>query len=294
MKRKLFAILSIFLLGFSIACQNQGQKAPKAPQTDVDADVAAIKALNDELVQLYNAEDFDKLMSVYYADNPIQMTPNVPVRRGKEAILLAYQEGSKLNIEHVDRSAVEDVRISGNLAAAWGTDTGTTTPRSGGEPVPYNLKWLVVFERQPDRAWKCIYEMWNDNPLAQPKSVSVEQELIKLEKGWNDALVKHDWAFIDQILGDDYLTTDSDGIVATKAQEMVILKTEEEAVTSVVADDFNVRVYGDTAVVAYRWTYNGQQRGKASAGRERYTDTWVRRGGKWQCVAAHASRIAKK
>ncbi len=130
--------------------------------------------------------------------------------------------------------------------------------------------------------------------LAQRKSGSAEQELIKLEKGWNDALAGHDWAFIDKILADDYITTDSDGVVADKAQEMAILKSGEEAVASAVSDDFKVRIYGDTAVVTYRWTYKGQLKGKESTGQERDTDTWVRRGGRWQCVAAHASRIAQK
>jgi hypothetical protein len=105
---------------------------------------------------------------------------------------------------------------------------------------------------------------------AQLKSGSVEQELIKLEKGWNDALARHDWAFIDQILANDYITTDSDGVVADKAQEMVILKSGEEAVASAVSDDFKVRIYGDTAVVTYRWTYKGQFKGKESTGQERY------------------------
>jgi hypothetical protein len=128
----------------------------------------------------------------------------------------------------------------------------------------------------------------------QTTSGSVEQELIKLENGWNDALVKHDWTFIDGILADDYITTDSDGIVAAKAQEMAILKSGEEAVTSAVADDFRVRVYGDAAVVTYRWTYKNQVKGKESTGQERYTDTWVKLAGRWQCVAGHASRIAQK
>ena len=130
--------------------------------------------------------------------------------------------------------------------------------------------------------------------LAQTQTESVEQELIKLENGWIDALVNHDWAFIDGILADDYTTTDSDGIIATKAQEMAILKSGEEAITSAVADDFRVRVYGDAAVVTFRWTYKGQVRGKESLGEERYTDTWVKLAGRWQCVAIHASRIAQK
>ena len=80
---------------------------------------------------------------------------------------MSYLKWSELNIEHVDINVAEDVRVSGNTAVAWGMDTGTTTPRRGGAPVPYSLKWLMVFERQSDGAWKCLYEMWNDNnPVA--------------------------------------------------------------------------------------------------------------------------------
>jgi ketosteroid isomerase-like protein len=31
----------------------------------------------------------------------------------------------------------------------------------------------LAFERQTDGAWKCIYEMWNDNPL--PETPAKEQ-----------------------------------------------------------------------------------------------------------------------
>lgn len=95
------------------------------------------------------------------------MSPNASVCKGKEAILLWYQKASELTDEHVDSSVVEDVRVSGNLAVARGIDTGTTTLRSGGKPVKFDLKWLIAFERQPDGTWKCLYEMWNDNQLPE-------------------------------------------------------------------------------------------------------------------------------
>jgi ketosteroid isomerase-like protein len=281
-------------LFFAAGCEKQVKDVAKTSEVNVEVDVAAIKALNDEFVQLYNAEDFERLMSVFYAENPIQMTPDVPVRRGKEAILLAYQEGSKSNIEHVDSSVVEDVRISGKLAVAWGIDTGTTTPRSGGELAPYNLKWLVVFERQPDGAWKCIYEMRNDNPLAEQKSPSVEQDLMALEKGWNNALVKKDWAFLDKILADDWMATNQDGIFYSKAQYLAYLRSGGELTSSSAADDFMVRVYGDAAVVTFRFIDEAQSSGKDTGGQSRITDTWVKRVGHWQCVAEHKTRIATK
>jgi ketosteroid isomerase-like protein len=79
-----------------------------------------------------------------------------------------------LNIEHVDSSVAEAVRVSGNLAAVWGRDTGTPTPRSGGAPDKYHLKWLMVFERQSDGIWKCLYEMWNDN--SRPETAQEEEQ----------------------------------------------------------------------------------------------------------------------
>ncbi len=174
MKKLLCVIPLVLLLCFAFACQKQGKEVAKEPEADVEADVAAIKASIDEFFQLYNAGDFDRIMSIFYAENAIQMPPNESIGKGKEAILLEYQKASELNDEHIDSSVIEDVRVSGDLAVVWGIDAGTTTPRSGGEPVKYNLKWLNVLERQPDGTWKWIYEIWNDNPL--PETPEKEQQ----------------------------------------------------------------------------------------------------------------------
>jgi len=172
MKRIAVAVgLVVLACGAAVIAQTQ---TDITRGTNVEADVAAIKALIDEWVQLYNAEDFDRLVSTFYAENAVLIAPDSPVRKGKEAILLQYQkevELNKLNKEHVDSSVAQDVRVSGNLAAAWGIDSDTSTPRSGGEPVKYRVNWLMAFERQSDGTWKCLYEMWNVDPLPEaPKN----------------------------------------------------------------------------------------------------------------------------
>ena len=163
MKKRIWLVFFVLLLGIITSCQWQDRETKAKSGEGVEADVAAIKALIAEWVRLYNAEEFQNVMSVFYAQNAIVMPPNAPACRTKEAIFRMYETDAELNIEHVDTSVAEDVRVSGNIAVAWGMDTGTTTPRSGGAPVPYSLKWLMVFERQSDGTWKCIYEMWNDN-----------------------------------------------------------------------------------------------------------------------------------
>ena len=136
-----------------------------ARRINVEADVAAIKASFDEWVRLSNAGDLDRIMSIFYTEDSIQMPPNASIGKGKDAILLGYRQYRELNDAHWDSCMVKDVRVSGDLAIAWGVDTGTEIPRSGGEAVKFDLKWLTALERQSDGTWKWIYEIWNDNQL---------------------------------------------------------------------------------------------------------------------------------
>jgi ketosteroid isomerase-like protein len=132
--------------------------------------------------------------------------------------------------------------------------------------------------------------------LAQTQTPSVEQELIRLENNWNEAIVKHDWAFFDQILAEDYISTNFDGSVGTKADFLEFLKSGESVMASSIVDDMKVRIYGEAAVVTGRvTTVKELYQGKDLSGRYRWTDTWVKDYlGHWKCVAEHVSRIAQK
>jgi len=152
------------LIALGPACRKKAPEAAVGSAADAEAaDMAAIKAQFDEFVRLYNAGEIDRIVSTFYADGAVQMPPNEPVRRGKEAIRLGYLKTRELNEERIDSSVVETVRVSGDIAFVWGTDVGATIPKSGGEPAPYRLKWLTVLERsRPDGGWKGICEIWND------------------------------------------------------------------------------------------------------------------------------------
>jgi ketosteroid isomerase-like protein len=82
--------------------------------------------------------------------------------------------------------------------------------------------------------------------------------------------------------------------MSTKVQEIGNLKSGDSVVKYAVADDFMVRVYGDVAVVTFRHTSKGEEKGKDTSGQFRITDTWVKHAGLWRCVAGHSSRIAQK
>jgi ketosteroid isomerase-like protein len=128
----------------------------------------------------------------------------------------------------------------------------------------------------------------------QPKSGSAEQELLKLEQDWTNANVKADVAFLDLILAEDWVFTDPEGVVWTKAQSLAALKSGEDKIVSMVPDDMKARVYGDAAVVTGRNTTKETLKGKDISGLYRWTDTWIKKAGRWQCVATHASMIVQK
>jgi len=129
---------------------------------------------------------------------------------------------------------------------------------------------------------------------AQTKSGGVEQELIKLENEWADAWVKSDVAFFDRIMADDYTWTSPWGEVSTKADNLALVKSGKDAITSWVLADMKVRVYGDAAVVTGRDTIKETYKGEDVSSQNRWTHTWVNRAGRWQCAAAHSSEIARK
>ena len=135
--------------------------------------------------------------------------------------------------------------------------------------------------------------VWAQIP-AQTETGSVEQELIKLEKELADAWVKRNVAFFDRVIADDFTWTAPYGIVSTKAQSLATLKSGEDVVTSWVVDEMKVRVYGDAAVATGRSTIKETYKGEDVSGQYRWTDTWVKRAGRWQCVAGHNSEIAQK
>jgi ketosteroid isomerase-like protein len=130
--------------------------------------------------------------------------------------------------------------------------------------------------------------------LAQTKSGGVEQELIKLENEWADAWIKSDVAFFDRIMADDYTWTSPRGEVFTKARNLALVKSGNSVITSWVLAEMKVRVYRDAAVVTGRSTIKETYKGEDVSGQDRWTHTWVKIAGRWQCVAGHSSETAQK
>ena len=123
---------------------------------------------------------------------------------------------------------------------------------------------------------------------------TAEQEVSALERAWLDASLKYDVAWFQRHLADTIVSTNENGVVTNKAAMLADVKNHVDLISSLSYDDLKVQVYGDTAIATGIVVSKGTSKGKVVNSRLQWTDTWIKRGGQWQCVASHASAIAKK
>jgi ketosteroid isomerase-like protein len=123
---------------------------------------------------------------------------------------------------------------------------------------------------------------------------SDQQVLIALERSWNEAFYKKDIPFIEKILAEEFTVTYDDGSRGDKAKELALAAAFDQQVESAIPDDFTVKVYGDTAVVFFTLRVVGIKQGQRSSLNLNYTDVWIMRAGRWQCVSSHSTRVNTK
>jgi ketosteroid isomerase-like protein len=122
----------------------------------------------------------------------------------------------------------------------------------------------------------------------------MEQEILKLEKEFTEAIVKNDAGAIEQFLSDDWIIIDPDGGVIDKSRFLGVIKSGALTHEMMESDGVRVRVYGDCGVLTALTRSKGKFAGHEFTTRERATDVFVRRDGRWRCVLSHLTRFAKE
>ena len=125
-------------------------------------------------------------------------------------------------------------------------------------------------------------------PQGAPAAVEAvkEAELARFK-----AQTGGDWTALDALLGNELIYVHSNTLVDTKASYVESMRSGGLKYTSIVPRDMTVRVYGDTAIITAAAHITAVSNGQAIDNHLRYTDVWVRRGGRWQMVSWQSTRI---
>jgi ketosteroid isomerase-like protein len=121
----------------------------------------------------------------------------------------------------------------------------------------------------------------------------VEQELVKMENEWARAWQEPDLASLETLLADDFtlVSSRSKGEIINKRQYIdTTLKLVHGEGYSF--EKMSVRLYGETAVIHAIFQQNASFAGHDWSGDFLITDVWIKRDGRWQVVARHASQPA--
>jgi ketosteroid isomerase-like protein len=114
--------------------------------------------------------------------------------------------------------------------------------------------------------------------------------LTKLSDDWDKAIVRKDENAIAGNMAEDFRQIDGDGNIETKKSFVAGIMDPGLTIDPYTVEDFEIRLYGDTALLSGRTNMTGKFGGKAFTSNYRYIDIYVRRGGQWKIVSVQITR----
>jgi hypothetical protein len=116
--------------------------------------------------------------------------------------------------------------------------------------------------------------------------------MLDAERHWQDASCDHN-KITEEILAVDFLGTLPDGTQYGKEEEVRETEDPSKSAQACRVSDTKVRIFGDNLAIVYGKAYLVRKLNdrRDEPGCLFFTDTWLKRGGKWQIVAAHDGQV---
>jgi ketosteroid isomerase-like protein len=124
-----------------------------------------------------------------------------------------------------------------------------------------------------------------------PQVSGVEQQLKQIEDDWTRANKDKDAATLRRIIREDWVGTDEKGKVLNREPFISLITSNPDVIESNENFGMQVRVYGNTAVVTGGIKQKGTRNGTAYTDTSRWTDVFVKRGGRWQAVVSQWVKV---
>jgi ketosteroid isomerase-like protein len=118
-----------------------------------------------------------------------------------------------------------------------------------------------------------------------------EHYIHQCESQWAESVASGDSRVVEQILADDFVGVDPGGKLYDKAKMIADTRHASTYFASNHLNEVKIRFYGDTAIAQGNESW---QRRTGERGRFVWTDTWLRRNGRWQIVAAEDLQVAEE
>jgi len=116
--------------------------------------------------------------------------------------------------------------------------------------------------------------------------------LTRLSDDWDKAIVRKDEPAIAGNMADDFRMIDRYGNVETKQAFVAGIMDPKLSIDPYTVEEFEVRIYGDTALLSGRTHMTGKYDGQPFTSNYRYIDIYVRKGGTWKIVSVQITGLS--
>jgi len=133
-------------------------------------------------------------------------------------------------------------------------------------------------------------------PRAYPQRADPTQDesrIVTLELAWNHAVQGKDAKALEMLIAPEMVYVEYDGVLMNRAEYLASVAARSAHAEQILCESMTVHLFGPIAVVSGVYRETGAKSGKPYLHRERFTDTWMLRGGNWLRVASQSTLIAR-
>lgn len=249
-----------------------------------DADRTALTAFDKTWGEATQRGDA-AAMGGFLADNFMAVNILGPVDKATTvANAVRNAELAKANAAQQGSTVADRYVVTCTPGSATITHRNVTTPPAGSTAEVGYSRSVHFLEKKGNR-WQAV------STTGAP--LSDQQKLVYMEMDWNDAVKNRDGGWFER----NYAPFASDvssrtGGIESKAQAIESAKTDKTTFDMLELSELNTRIEGDAAVVTGVNHVKGKDAaGKAFDRRARFTDTYIKRDGRWQVWATQGTEI---
>lgn len=129
---------------------------------------------------------------------------------------------------------------------------------------------------------------------APPGNTAATDEIAQLTRqaeAWDKAIVRKDRAAIAANMADDFRQIGGSGNVASRDEFIAGIVADDLEIDPYTVEEFDVRVYGDVALLSGRTRMTGRYNGKGFTSHYRYVDVYVRKDATWKVTNVQITEL---
>lgn len=243
-----------------------------------DADKKALEALDKAWSSAGQNGDKAALMNIY-ADDYAGFPDMVGKTAAIDATMAAFED-SKTN-PPTSTTTPDHYRVTCSSVSATVTHRNVTVSNSGATTYSRSVH---VLEKRGGR-WQVVSNAGN--------ALNDGGIIWYLEQDWNNAILKRDRGWFEKNYAADFSGVDTmTGKLSNKAEDIAGMMNDKGTMELAETSEMSVRVDGDRAVVTGVFHTKGKDdKGMMYDRRARFTDTWIKRDGRWMAWASQGTLI---